>query len=120
MKILFTGSEMDPLARTGGLGDVLEALPAALAAQGHDVSVVLPCYRGLREDPKLGVRSTGVHMPVTVGAKQLPAEILECTAPNGVQVFLIRRDEYFDRVGFYGAEGRDFPDNAERFIYFSK
>jgi starch synthase len=120
MKILFTASEMDPLARTGGLGDVLEALPAALSAKGHDVSVVLPCYRGLREDPKLGVRSTGVHIPVTVGAKQLPAEILECTAPNGVQVFLIRRDEYFDRSSLYGPEGTAYDDNAERFIYFSR
>lgn len=120
MKILFTGSEMDPLARTGGLGDVLEALPAALAAKGHDVSVVLPCYHGLREDPKLGVRSTGVHMPVSIGAKQLPAEILECTAPNGVQVFLIRRDEYFDRSALYGVDGTAYDDNAERFIYFSR
>lgn len=120
MKILFTASEMDPLARTGGLGDVLEALPAALAARGHDVSVVLPCYRGLREDPKLAVRSTGVHMPVSVGGKQLPAEILECTAPNGVQVFLIRRDEYFDRAALYGTEGEAYGDNAERFIYFSR
>jgi starch synthase len=120
MRILFTGSEMDPLARTGGLGDVLEALPAALAAQGHEVSVVLPCYHGLREDPKLKVRSTGVHMPVSVGARQLPAEILECTAPNGVQVFLIRRDEYFDRSSLYGVEGGAYDDNAERFIYFSR
>lgn len=120
MKILFTGSEMDPLARTGGLGDVLEALPAELAARGHDVSVVLPCYRGLRDDAKLGVRSTGVHMPVSVGAKTLPAEILECTAPNGVQVFLIRRDEYFDRPSLYGAEGTAYGDNAERYIYFSR
>jgi len=120
MRILFTGSEMDPLARTGGLGDVLEALPAALAARGHEVSVVLPCYRGLRENPKFGVRSTGVQMPVQVGSKVLPAEILECTASNGVQVFLIRRDEYFDRSGYYGVEGRDYDDNAERFIYFSR
>ncbi len=120
MRILFTGSEMDPLARTGGLGDVLEALPAALAARGHEVSVVLPCYRGLRENPKFGVRSTRVQIPVQVGAKVLPAEILECTAPNGVQVFLIRRDEYFDRSGYYGVEGRDYEDNAERFIYFSR
>ena len=120
MKILLTGSEMDPLARTGGLGDVLEALPAALAARGHEVSVVLPCYRGLRENPEFGVRSTGVHMPVSVGQKQLPAEIMECTAPNGVQVFLIRRDEYFDRAALYGEEGTAYADNAERFIYFSR
>ena len=116
MKILFTGSEMDPLARTGGLGDVLEALPAALAARGHEVSVVLPCYRGLRER----ARDTGVKIAVQIGGRRLPAEIWECTAPNGVQVFLVRGDEYFDRAGLYGAEGRDFPDNAERFIWFSK
>ena len=120
MKILFTGSEMAPLARTGGLGDVLEALPAALAQRGHEVSVVLPCYRGLPERKELNVQSTGVEISVSVGYKRLPAEILECTAPNGVQVFLIRQDEYFDRTGLYGVEGHDYTDNAERFIYFSR
>ena len=116
MKILLTASEMAPLARTGGLGDVLEALPAALAARGHEVSVVLPCYRGLRER----ARDTGVKIAVQIGGRRLMAEIWECTAPNGVQVFLVRRDEYFDRAGFYGEAGRDFADNAERFIWFSK
>ncbi len=111
---------MAPLARTGGLGDVLEALPAALAARGHEVSVVLPCYRGLPERKDLNVKSTGVEISVSVGYKRLPAEILECTAPNGVQVFLIRQDEYFDRTGLYGVEGHDYTDNAERFIYFSR
>jgi starch synthase len=120
MKILFTGSEMAPLARTGGLGDVLEALPAALAARGHEVSVVLPCYRGLPERKDLNVQSTGVEIAVSVGYKRLTAEILECTAPNGVQVFLIRQDEFFDRTGLYGVEGTDYSDNAERFIYFSR
>lgn len=116
MKILFTGSEMAPLARSGGLGDVLEALPAALAARGHEVSVVLPCYRGLREQ----ARDTGVKIAVQVGPQRVAAEIWECTAPNGVQVFLVRGDQYFDRAGLYGAAGRDFEDNAERFIWFSK
>ncbi|TCO88450.1 glycogen synthase (ADP-glucose) [Chthoniobacter flavus] len=120
MKILFTGSEMAPLARTGGLGDVLEALPAALAADGHEVSVVLPCYRGLPERKDLNVKSTGVEISVSVGYKRLPAEVLECTAPNGVQVFLLKQDEFFDRTGLYGTEGHDYPDNAERFIYFSR
>jgi starch synthase len=120
MKILFSGSEMAPLARTGGLGDVLEALPASLAAQGHEVSVVLPCYRGLPERQDLNVKSTGVEISVSVGFKRVSAEILECTAPNGVQVFLIRQDEYFDRTGLYGVEGGAYADNAERFIYFSR
>lgn len=116
MTILFAASEMDPLARTGGLGDVIESLPAALAARGHEVSVVLPCYRGLAEK----ATATGVRIPVAVGHKHLEAEILEYTIPNGVQVFLVRRDEYFDRAGLYGEDGKDYPDNAERFIYFSR
>jgi starch synthase len=98
----------------------MEALPAALAAQGHEVSVVLPCYRGLPERKDLNVQSTGVEISVSVGYKRLPAEILECTAPNGVQVFLVRQDEFFDRTGLYGVEGHDYTDNAERFIYFSR
>jgi starch synthase len=121
MTILFAASEMDLLARTGGLGDVIEALPAALAARGHEVSVVLPFYRAIREREDLKINATGVRITVSVGSKQLEAEIHECTAPNGVQVFLVRRDEYFDRSGLYGGDdGRAYDDNAERFIYFSR
>jgi starch synthase len=111
---------MSPLARTGGLGDALEALPATLAARGHEVSVILPCYHGLLDDAELGARSTGVEIMVQMRDQRVPAEILECTAENGVQLFLVRRDEYFDRPGLYGEEGRAYDDNAERFIFFSK
>jgi len=120
MKILHAGSELTPLARTGGLGDVLEALPAALAARGHEVSVALPCYRGLREDPRLKARNTGVRLKIPMGGRTFEAEVWEGRAPNGVQVFLVRRDESFDRSGLYGAEGHEYGDNAERFIFFSK
>jgi starch synthase len=120
MKILLAGSELSPLVRTGGLGDALEGLPSALARRGHDVSVVLPCYRGLREDPRLAARSTGVHLGIQAGRKRLEAEVLVGESPSGVQVFLVRRDEAFDRSGIYGADGRDYEDNAERFIFFSK
>jgi starch synthase len=120
MRIVFAASELSPFAHTGGLGDALEGLPATLAARGHEVSVCLPCYRGLREDPALEVRSTGVHIAVQIRDQRLSAEILECTTPEGVQVFLIRRDEYFDREALYGTDGRAYDDNAERFIFFSK
>lgn len=123
MKILMASSEMAPLARSGGLGDVLEALPAELQKRGHEVSVALPFYRSIREAGAtrgFRVKNTGVQMTIQVGSKRLEAEILECIAPNGVQVFLVHRDEYFDRSGFYGADGRAYEDNAERFIYFSK
>lgn len=120
MKILLAASELTPLARTGGLGDVLEGLPPALQKRGHEVSIVLPCYRGLREDPKLAPRTTGVQISVSVGPRRLDAELLQARAPNGVQLFLVRRDEYFDRSGIYGADGQDYEDNAARFIYFSR
>jgi starch synthase len=120
MKILHAGSELTPFARSGGLGDVIEALPAALVALGHDSSVAIPCYRGLREHPQLGAKDTGVRLQVPLGHRVLEAEIWEGRAPNGIQVFLVRRDEFFDRTGLYGGDGRDYGDNAERFIFFSK
>jgi starch synthase len=120
MKVLLTASELAPFARTGGLGDVLEALPPALAARGHEVTMALPCYRGLRDDSRLGATATGVTIPIQIGDRQHAAEILQATAPNGTQVFLIRRDEYFDREGLYGADGRDFGDNADVSSGFQK
>jgi len=120
MKILMAGTEMEPLARTGGLGDVIEALPAELQRRGHEVSVVLPLYRKIRENRSLDIRTTGVKVTVNLGGKPLLAEIFECVAPNGVQVFLVGHDEYFDRTGIYGPEGRSYADNAERFIFFSR
>jgi len=120
MKILMASTEMAPLARTGGLGDVLEALPAELQNRDHEVTVVLPLYRSIRENPALSIKSTGVEVTASVGSKRLDAEVFECQAPNGVQVFLIGRDEYFDRTGIYGTDNRSYEDNAERFIYFSR
>jgi starch synthase len=120
MRILMAASEMAPLASTGGLGEFLELLPKALADRGHDVSVALPFYRTIREFPKLKPRSTGVQLTVPVGQKRVETEILEAAAPNGVQLFLVRRDETFDRSGLYGIEGRAYDDTAERFIFFSK
>ena len=111
---------MAPLARTGGLGDVLEALPAELQRQGNEVSVILPYYRSIRENKGLAVGPTGVVMTIEVGARKIETEILEGTAPNDVQVFFVRRDEYFDRSEIYGTDGRAYEDNAERFIFFSK
>jgi starch synthase len=120
MRIVFAASEMSPFARTGGLGDALEGLPATLADRGHEVSVCLPCYRALRHDPSLKVRETGVELSIPMRDARVVASVMECTAPNGVQIFLIRRDEYFDRDALYGIDGRAYDDNAERFIFFSK
>jgi starch synthase len=120
MRILMAASEMAPLARTGGLADVLEALPAELQRAGHEVSVILPYYRSIRENKAIRAEPTGLVMTIEVGARKIETEILEAHAPNDVQIFFVRRDEYFDRSEIYGAEGKAYEDNAERFIFFSK
>jgi len=112
-------TEMSPLARVGGLGDGLGELPARLRERGHEVSVILPYYRSIRE--RYRPRPTGVKVQVALEHRQAEAAVHEWHTPAGVQVFLIRRDAYFDRSGIYGANGNDaYDDNTERFIFFSR
>lgn len=120
MNILMASSELSPLIRSGGLADTLASLTGQLRALGHEVSVVLPYYRAIRENKAIKARKTGVKITVPLGSGRYPCEIFETKTPEGVQVFLVARDEYFDRSGIYGTEDRDYQDNAARFIFFTK
>ena len=120
MKILVASSELTPFARTGGLADAVSELTTELSQMGHEVSVVIPYYRSIREGKLAKTKKTRVKFNVQVGNAGIPAEVFETQTPEGVQVFLIARDEYFDRSGFYGVDGRDYQDNAARFVYFTK
>jgi starch synthase len=120
MKVLVASSEMTPLARTGGLADAVAELSAELVRLGHDVSVVLPYYRTIREGKLAKTKKARVRFNVQVGNAGIPGEIFETKTPEGVQVFFVAHDEYFDRSGFYGVDGRDYQDNAARFVYFTK
>jgi starch synthase len=116
MRILFVASEGLPFSKTGGLADVVEALPKALVAQGHEVAVVLPRYRG--------TKATTVVMPsltIPMGGTRLrfPA-IADGTVLNGVRYYFVDDPAYFDRDGLYGGSGGDYPDNPERYAEFSR
>src|SRR5213596_4423255 len=116
MRILFVASEGLPFSKTGGLADVVEALPKALVAQGHEVAVVLPRYRG--------TKASAVVMPsltIPMGGTRLrfPA-IADGAVLNGVRYFFVDDPAYFDRDGIYGTSTGDFSDNAERFSEFSR
>jgi starch synthase len=116
MRILFVASEGLPFSKTGGLADVMEALPKALVAQGHEVAVVLPRYRG--------TKATAVVMPsltIPMGGARLrfPA-IADGTLLNGVRYFFVDDPAYFDRDGLYGSRRGDYPDNAERYAEFCR
>ena len=115
MRILFIASEGLPFSKTGGLADVVEALPKALVASGHEVAVVLPRYRGTQ------VTATVVRgLAVPMGTATRLVAIAEGGVLHGVRYFFVDDPEYFDREQLYGAAGRDYPDNAERFAEFSR
>jgi starch synthase len=115
MKILFVASEGLPFSKTGGLADVVEALPKALVAAGHHVVVVLPRYRGTK------VASVALpSVTIAVGATQRFPSIVDGGDVDRVRYFFVDDPEYFDREQLYGVKGIDYPDNPERFGEFSK
>lgn len=117
MRVVMLAPEAYPYAKTGGLADVLAALPRALAAAGVDVRVCLPAYRSV-------LRAAGGVTPITrvwapVSSRMEPADIVRLPdAP--VPTFAVRADRYFDREGLYGPPGGAYPDNAERFVLFCR
>jgi starch synthase len=120
MRILMISAEAPPLQRPGALVDVLDALAHELRERDHEVSVVLPFYREIRENPEVEANDTGVTVDVRVGDKNYVAEYLEGRTASGVQLFFIRCDEFFDRPEIYAEHGVPYEDNAARFIFFNK
>lgn len=120
MRILMISAEAPPLQRAGALVDVLEALPHELREHGHEVSVILPFYREIRENTAVEANDTGVTVDIRVGEKSYVAEYFEGHTAGGVQLFFVRCDEFFDRPEIYGEQGVAYEDNAARFIFFSK
>ena len=115
MRILFVASEALPYAKTGGLADVIEALPRALVKLGHEVSVFLPRYRG--------VKTNSMVMPsmtIPQGTRLRFPAIASGGIHRGVRYFFLDDAFYFDRDGIYGDRNHEFPDNAERFAEFSR
>src|ERR1700761_9570665 len=95
LKILFVASECVPFAKTGGLADVVGALPIALAARGHDVRVVLPRYRVAKKHP-----STPMPAPLAIPAfgGELWVGVHEArVGPSQARFYLLEHDGLFDR-----------------------
>ena len=115
MKILFVASEGLPYSKTGGLADVVEALPKALRAMGHDVAVLLPRYHPNKIHSMLISSVT-----VALGDRLRFPAIAEAAPVDGVRYFFVDDPPFFDRPELYGDAGGDYPDNAERFAEFSR
>ena len=120
MKVLLVSSEMEPFAKTGGLADVVGALPKSIKALGHDVRVIIPKYK-VSDKSKFKLVQIARDLQVKVGDKIEKAQVYETKIPKtDITVYLIGHDGYFGRDGLYQEKGVDYYDNDERFIFFSK
>src|SRR4051812_5217199 len=118
LRVLFVASEVAPFRKTGGLADVIGALPKALARRGIDVRVVMPLYRGVawndqeRLDGTLSVSMYYGRGRAAVRLGKLPG--------SEVPVYFIEHHGYYDRPHLYGPPGDAYSDNLERFVFFCK
>ncbi len=113
MKVLLCSSEVTPYAKTGGLADVSAALPAELNRQGIRCFVVMPLYREIR-NLDLPLKPCG-DLAVLTGTGITDARVYS----HGTTYF-IAHPLFSDRTGLYSYAGYDYPDNLERFSFFSR
>lgn len=113
MKILFATSEASPFIKTGGLGDVLGALPKALQEQGHEVYVLLPKYKAI-DDVYGEALAFNSSFEVSIGWRRQGAGIYYLNQ-NDIHYYFVENHHYFSRDNAYG-----YFDDAERFAFFSK
>lgn len=112
MHIAFVASECVPFAKTGGLADVVGALPRALADLGHQVSVYIPRYKPTRPtDPQTVVRS----ITIPFDDRYRFCSVVTGENAAGVRHYFVDYPPYFEREGLYGTPAGDYSDNAERF-----
>ncbi len=119
LRILMVASECSPLAKTGGLGDMVAGLSQALAARGHDVRILLPLY-GSIDRQRFGVgpaTAACVHMG---GNAECWVGVRETTLGGRVPVWLLEHDGFFGRPGTYNEHGVDYADNPQRFALLCK
>ena len=118
LRVLFVSSECTPLVKTGGLGDVSAALPAALRARGIDVRMLLPGYPGVFA----GVEHVAETATLALLDPPLPSALLEARLANGVPLLILDNPPLYRRDGgpYQDAAGEDWQDNALRFGLLSR
>ena len=123
LNLLVAASEAIPYAKTGGLGDVAAALPREFAKLGHDVILLVPRYRELDQSGRTfrPLITLPIHTPQGVVPAVIEEDVVPVgDRPEGMRVWAIANDAYFDRPGLYQEAGSDYPDNLERFVFFSR
>jgi starch synthase len=132
LDIVMVGPEMRPFATSGGLSEVLAALPQALTRLGHRVTVIIPRYRRVAIGPNLGTVSPTPHRAepapdvqateatIDMGGRQFRVGFYVTEIGERLSAVFVDVPELFDRDGLYGNGDGDYPDNAIRFAVFSR
>lgn len=107
--VLIVGSEATPFAKTGGLADVLGALPPALARLGWQATLVMPRYGDVNVGPLVD------RFPLTVGGYSADVSCHEAPLRDGGVAILVDVPDLYGRPGLYGDARGDYSDNARRF-----
>ncbi len=106
MRIVICASEVVPFAKTGGLADVAGALPLALKKLGEDVVIIMPKYKQIQ--------------PSIFKTERVCGDVLRHMTDNGVPVYFIENEQYFNRDGLYGEKTGDYADNLDRFSFYCR
>ena len=119
-RVMMVSSEVSPWARSGGLADVLGALPDALAARGYHVAVVVPRYMHAADAPASRVIE---NMAFSLGDRQVDTAVWAMTSNVGngsVTHYFVENADLYDRDGLYGNAQGDYPDNHIRFAVLAR
>ncbi len=118
MKILIASSEAAPYIKTGGLADVAGSLLRELSRMNEQALLVLPLYALIKSRYKL--YSTGKSIKIRIGNSAYAGRIYASSNDENPEAYFIECDELYGRPELYGTSAGDFPDNAIRFIFFSR
>ncbi len=120
MKIVHVASELYPYVKTGGLADAVGSLAGTLAEAGHEVSVFLPGYRAVLDHPDAARAERLQRLRIEMGDVFMSGDIRSFSPRENLTIYLVCREEFFDRRNPYGNGERDYEDNHHRFIFFCK
>ncbi len=118
MRLLLASSEVHPFSKSGGLADMVGALAKALSRAGHEVVLVTPLYRGIRE--KFPLKPFEYEIDLPLGSEHVSARVWQLAAGDNLTIYFIDQPGFYDRPQLYTEAGVDYADNARRFIFFSK
>ena len=129
LDVVMVAPEMHPFATSGGLSEVLGALPQALTRLGHRVTVIIPRYRRVAIGPNIGIANPTPHRAepaaeveatIDMGERQFTVSFYSTQLGERLSAVFVDVPELFDREGLYGSVDGDYPDNAIRFAVFSR